>query len=355
MTKRVFALMLCAILCVSMIPAVFADEETLWERIDTGEVISMTNEPSDEDMENLRLHVHTFGPWFVPDSPYCPEAGTQYRVCTTCGYKDVEIIGPTEHDFVWASTIKEPTCTSEGYGYQRCIICGYKQEVIIPMTQHVFGPWETITEPTDHSAGLRQRTCYSCGLTHSDSFAPAGTLKPGDRGLAVRDLQALLAQQGYLQEAYIDGDYSYFTEKAVKEFQKAVYITADGIAWPETINLLHHNFSEWEVVTEPDYYTAARLERVCEDCGFKESKEVGFMLSLGDSGDNVRALQKRLDALGYDAGHPDGMFGDGTRRAVKDYQKDQGYKEDGICWPGIWMELFPETLSDMPVKTDKAE
>ena len=353
MIKRIFVLAICAALCLSLIPSAFADEETLWERIDTGEVISMTSEPSEDEMENLTLHVHTFGPWFVPDSPYCPEAGTQYRVCTTCGYKDVEIIGPTEHDFIWWSTIKEPTCTSEGYGYQRCLICGYKQEVIIPRTQHVFGPWETITEATDHSYGLRERTCYSCGYTHSESYAPHGTLKPGDTGLAVRELQALLAQQGYLQEAYVDGDYSYFTEKAVTDFQKDLCLTADGIAWPQTMTLLHHNYGEWEVVTEPDYYTAACLERVCEDCGYKETKEIGVMLQLGDYSDDVKTLQKRLNALGYDVGYPDGLFGDGTKRAVKNYQKDHDLEEDGIVWPGVWTSLFPEDLSDLPAKAEK--
>jgi peptidoglycan hydrolase-like protein with peptidoglycan-binding domain len=77
------------------------------------------------------------------------------------------------------------------------------------------------------------------------------------------------------------------------------------------------------------------------------------MLQLGDYNENVKTLQKRLNALGYDVGYPDGLFGDGTKRAVKNYQKAQGFEEDGIVWPGVWTALFPEDLSDLPAKTEK--
>ena len=79
------------------------------------------------------------------------------------------------------------------------------------------------------------------------------------------------------------------------------------------------------------------------------------MLQPGDYSSDVKTLQKRLSALGYDVGYPDGLFGDGTRRAVKKYQKDQGLDDDGIVWPGVWIMLFPEDAADLPVKADKGE
>ena len=353
MMKKILVLMICAALCLSLIPAASADGVILWERLDTGDVIAMTRQPTEEELKNLKLHTHSYGDWVVITQASCSEAGLRYRICSKCGYKDTETIGKTEHSFMWIVTVREATCTSEGYGYQKCARCGYMQEYVIPRVPHSYGGWSTVKETTDHSAGIRQRSCYVCGFIQSESFDPPGTLRRGSQGSSVREMQALLSQQGYLASGYVDGDFGYYTEKAVMDFQKAINITADGVAWPQTLNLLHHKFGEWKVVREPDYYSVALLERVCEDCGYKESKEIGVMLQLGDYNENVKTLQKRLNALGYDVGYPDGLFGDGTKRAVKNYEKAQGFEEDGIVWPGVWTALFPEDLSDLPAKTEK--
>ena len=41
------------------------------------------------------------------------------------------------------------------------------------------------------------------------------------------------------------------------------------------------------------------------------------LLQKGSKGDDVRALQLRLQELGYDPGTPDGIYGSGTKEAVK--------------------------------------
>ena len=352
MKKRILALMLCAALCLSLIPGAFADGVILWERIDNGDVIALTREPTAEELSNLKLHVHSYGDWVVKDKPSCSEAGLRYRMCGKCGYTETEKMDKTEHTFLWMVTVREATCTAEGYGYQKCAECGFMRETVIPRIPHTYGGWTTVVETTDHSAGVRQRSCQVCGFTQSESFDPPGTLRRGAQGSSVREMQALLSQQGFLDEHYIDGDFGDFTEKAVIAFQQAINLSADGVAWPQTQNLLHHKFGEWEVVREADYYSVARLERVCEDCGFTESREVGVMLQPGDYSSDVKTLQKRLNALGYDVGNPDGLYGDGTKRAVKKYQKDQGLNEDGIVWPGVWLSLFPEDASQLPVKAE---
>jgi len=47
-------------------------------------------------------------------------------------------------------------------------------------------------------------------------------------------------------------------------------------------------------------------------------------------GDDVLKLQKRLNALGFNAGRSDGIFGPDTDRAVRAFQKEYGVAEDGM-------------------------
>lgn len=48
-------------------------------------------------------------------------------------------------------------------------------------------------------------------------------------------------------------------------------------------------------------------------------------------GDDVAALQRKLSALGFDAGRVDGIFGPDTERALRDFQRNAGLTCDGIC------------------------
>lgn len=57
------------------------------------------------------------------------------------------------------------------------------------------------------------------------------------------------------------------------------------------------------------------------------------MLKKGSRGDDVKLLQKKLNALGYDL-DIDGIFGGGTDEAVRTLQKTWGYDVDGIVGPG---------------------
>ena len=52
---------------------------------------------------------------------------------------------------------------------------------------------------------------------------------------------------------------------------------------------------------------------------------------VGDKGENVRRLQKRLNELGYYKGKIDGQYGQQTRRAVEEFQRQTELKADGIA------------------------
>lgn len=53
-------------------------------------------------------------------------------------------------------------------------------------------------------------------------------------------------------------------------------------------------------------------------------------IQYGQSGENVKKLQKALNALGYNAGNVDGVFGDNTYAAVRRFQSASGISVDGI-------------------------
>ena len=48
-------------------------------------------------------------------------------------------------------------------------------------------------------------------------------------------------------------------------------------------------------------------------------------------GNRVRAVQQSLQALGYDVGTVDGVFGNGTDRAIRAFQADQGLPVTGVA------------------------
>lgn len=62
-------------------------------------------------------------------------------------------------------------------------------------------------------------------------------------------------------------------------------------------------------------------------------------LKLGSSGPDVKALQQKLKALGFDPNGVDGNFGPGTDRAVRAFQQASGLGVDGRVGPGTLAAL----------------
>ncbi len=49
----------------------------------------------------------------------------------------------------------------------------------------------------------------------------------------------------------------------------------------------------------------------------------------------IKAIQTKLNSLGYKCGTPDGIMGNQTKEAIKKYQKDKGLKVDGQIKPQL--------------------
>ncbi len=70
------------------------------------------------------------------------------------------------------------------------------------------------------------------------------------------------------------------------------------------------------------------------------------LIKRGSKGRQVAELQTLLNTKGFDTGTPDGIFGRGTEKAVKEFQSSAGLVADGVVGNMTW-----QALNDNPVKT----
>ena len=66
--------------------------------------------------EVLTWDEHNFGAWTIDKAPTCTDDGSQYRVCSDCGYTEHEIVEATGHSFAstWHENVVNATYTHEG-------------------------------------------------------------------------------------------------------------------------------------------------------------------------------------------------------------------------------------------------
>ena len=161
------------------------------------------------------------------------------------------------------------------------------------------------------------------------------TLQSGDVGSRVRTLQAALKALGF-SIGTVDGDFGASTLSAVKAFQKATGLTADGKAGKKTLQKLETYFDkDGNLISGPIVTTPPADEEDTPDYAIPTRT-----LRFGMSGEDVRYTQQRLSALGYYNNGLDGQFGNGVLKAVKAFQNNNGLTADGVLGPASLKVLF---------------
>ena len=153
-------------------------------------------------------------------------------------------------------------------------------------------------------------------------------LREGDSGDAVFVLQARLFELGYYT-GRIDGRFTAETTEAVKAFQKANGLGADGIVGAGSQRVLDSDnaIPGGNIVGE-------------EESGEAQPPAQLSTLRKGDKNDEVLVLQQYLMRYGFLTTSPDGQFGSGTERAVKLFQEANGLTADGIAGAGTLSILY---------------
>ena len=151
------------------------------------------------------------------------------------------------------------------------------------------------------------------------------TLQKGSSGSPVKKVQNRLKELGYFTGT-VDGKYQSQTVTAVKKFQKAIGVTADGIA---SVKLQEKLFSA-SAPSAPAATPAPTAKPTAAPNATPVSSSDGT-LSPGDSGALVKKLQNRLKALGYFTGTAAGNYKDLTTAAVKAFQKKMKLSQTGVA------------------------
>ena len=147
------------------------------------------------------------------------------------------------------------------------------------------------------------------------------TLKYGDSGSRVTELQTALVKLGYNTNG-VDGRFGAGTQRAVISFQKDNGLEADGLAGTKTLELL---YKKADGSSSSSGSSSSGLTRT---------------LRRGYTGDDVIAVQERLKELGYYTGSIDGVYGSGSIAAATAFQKNNGLKVDGLTGQSTYAALF---------------
>lgn len=106
------------------------------------------------------------------------------------------------------------------------------------------------------------------------------------------------------------------SEEEIRSFQQSRGLTVTGIINDVTARALEE--ARWKLGDRSLYLQEPPLMR----------------------GDDVAALQSRLTEMGFDCGRVDGIYGELTAGAVKEFQKSVGIAVDGKCGPATVIGLI---------------
>lgn len=144
--------------------------------------------------------------------------------------------------------------------------------------------------------------------SRSGGMVSGSAVRKGSSGTQVKYLQQALIGLGFLSGS-ADGQYGPATTEAVRRYQSAYGLSADGSAGPDTMTSLKNT---------------------------------------------VAALQSDLKTRGWYTGSIDGVFGNGTKSAVKSYQSDVGISATGVAGPTTMEKLYGYALGGSDAITDES-
>jgi N-acetylmuramoyl-L-alanine amidase len=134
-------------------------------------------------------------------------------------------------------------------------------------------------------------------------------------GEAVADIQRRLEALGFSTAGDPPGTFGRTTQLALEAFQHRRGLRVDGVCGRQS----------WNTLVE---------------AGFTLGDRLLYRRTPMLRGDDVAELQQRLGSLGFDTGRVDGIFGDLTTSALREFQGNAGLPADGIVGTTTVHELW---------------
>ncbi|MDO5327572.1 MAG: peptidoglycan-binding protein [Clostridia bacterium] len=197
------------------------------------------------------------------------------------------------------------------------------------------------------------KALYSSSASKASS--PSGiigiSLKEGSTTTsAVRLLQQKLKTLGFYKGS-VDGAFGSGTTDAVKAFQRANGLSADGVAGGGTLNRLFSasaknasGYAANATATPRPTATPRTTDTPLPPNIYVRVTPAPngqyATLRRGMYGTPVESMQRELKNQGYFSGVVDGYFGEGTEDAVRSFQRYNGLNVDGAAGPATLRVLF---------------
>ncbi len=225
------------------------------------------------------------------------------------------------HNWTQTDVGLHPTCTKGSWYEKTCTICGRVERVYTsePLG-HNWGRWNTTQAPSCTEKGKKTRSCKRCGKTASKSIEATGH--------SFSEVTTIVEPT------------------CLTEGEQESYCVRCKQTITETLPKADHTFGEWVILNEAVMGGEGTRERTCSLCDYTES-ETYLQEGTVQKGDrktlDVYVVQQLLKEFGYLDGAVDGIFGNGTRKAVLTYQEDTLIPKTGAVYPEM-MESLLHTL-----------
>jgi len=236
----------------------------------------------------------------------------------------------------------------------------------------------TATAAPTTTTSTAATTASTTRKTTAATTVSAGALRLGDTGERVAELQRRLKELGYMN-VEPTGYFGQKTYNALRQFQTAADLTADGVAGQNTLNVLFSDnapklttttttITTTTTTTTTAATTAATASANSESAAattttaattapstaptepLPEYELLYTTLDFGASGDEVIKLQARLTELGYYDQLISTYYGAFTRLAVMSFQLKIGLPATGTADPQtqwyLYMENAPASDAD---------
>ena len=139
-------------------------------------------------------------------------------------------------------------------------------------------------------------------------------LKLTDRNDVVTHVINILHRLGLL--SFVHDSFDSAVADSVRAFQQSRGLVVTGFVDAVTLRSLEE--ARWKLGDRSLYLQPSPLMR----------------------GDDVATLQARLTEMGFDCGRVDGVFGERSESAVREFQKSAGVSVDGKCGPATITALM---------------